>query len=143
MIEVVSVNYTAKQVCAEIFSIRQKVFVEEQKVSREEEFDEYEISSLHYLGTYNSIPAGTARWRITDSGIKLERFAVLAEYRKKGIADAILKKVLSHVRPSGAKIYLNAQVTAIGFYEKNGFKKEGSMFSEANIDHFKMSFIKY
>ncbi len=140
MMEVQYGNYSNTVLCDKIFKIRQEVFVKEQRVSREEEFDEFEKSSIHYLGTFSGTDAGTARWRITDKGIKLERFAVLAEFRMKGVAAKILHQVLEHVTPIGLKIYLHAQVSAVGFYEKNGFKKEGSMFTEANIDHFKMYF---
>ena len=125
MINIVSCNFQTENVCEQIFAIRQTVFVTEQKVSREEEFDEYEKSSIHYLGLIDGIPAGTARWRITEKGIKLERFAVLSEYRMKGVAQAILKKVLEHVIPTGAHLYLNAQVTAVGFYEKNKPSAQG------------------
>ena len=140
MITVLSCNFSDKETCAEIFSIRSEVFVNEQQVSREEEFDLYEENSLHYLGTWKGKPAGTARWRITRSGIKLERFAVLQPLRKNGIAAAVLKEVLKDVIPLGKRIYLHAQVSAVGFYEKYGFKKEGPMFTEANIDHFIMSY---
>jgi len=142
MINIVSCNFQSEKVCEQIFSIRQTVFVIEQKVSREEEFDDFEKSSIHYLGMIDGFPAGTARWRVTENGIKLERFAVLNEFRMKGVAQAILKKVLEHVTPTGVYLYLNAQVTAVGFYEKNGFKKEGPMFTEANIDHFKMYYVR-
>ncbi len=142
MINIISCNFQSLKVCEKIFAIRHEVFVIEQQVSREEEFDEYEKSSIHYLGSLDGIPAGTARWRVTENGIKLERFAVLKEFRMLGVAQAILKKVLEHIVPTGAYLYLNAQVTAIGFYEKNGFKKEGPMFAEANIDHFKMYYVR-
>jgi len=140
MITISSCNYSNKELCNEIFAIRSEVFEVEQNVSRDEEFDMFEESSLHYLGKWNGEPAGTARWRITKNGIKLERFAVVKRLRNKGIAEAILKEVLRHVTPSGKRIYLHAQVTAVGFYEKYGFKKEGPMFSEANIDHYTMYF---
>jgi len=138
MITVTSCNFSDKEQCQKIFNIRTNVFVEEQQVSRAEEFDDFEESSLHYLACINGIPAGTARWRITKNGIKLERFAVLVEMRKKGVAAEVLARVLKDVAPLGTRIYLHAQVTAIGFYEKYGFKKEGPMFSEANIDHYTM-----
>lgn len=139
-IEVKTVLFSDKEVCNQIFKIRQEVFVDEQKVDRDEEFDAYESSSLHYLGLIDGHPAGTARWRITEKGIKLERFAVLKDHREKGVAAALLAQVLKHVIPSGQRIYLNAQVSAMGFYEKFGFKKEGPMFVEANIDHFVMTY---
>ena len=140
MIIINSCNFSNSALCETIFKIRSLVFVVEQQVSREEEFDLYESSSLHYLGSIKDIPAGTARWRITQNGIKLERFAVLPEYRNMGVAAAILNKVVNDVNPLATRIYLHAQVTAIGFYEKYGFKKEGPMFTEANIDHFTMYF---
>ena len=135
---VISCNFSNSETCVKIFKIRSTVFVEEQKVTREEEFDEFEVSSLHYLVSVDEIPVGTARWRITKDGIKLERFAVLMEYRKRGAAASVLKQVLHDVVPLGKRIYLHAQVPAVGFYEKYGFKKEGPMFSEANIDHYTM-----
>jgi predicted GNAT family N-acyltransferase len=123
-----------------IFEIRQKVFVDEQMVSRDEEFDRYESTSIHYLGYYNDRPVATARWRITEKGIKLERFAVEREYRGVGAGWAVLSQVLEDVACTGQYIYLHAQVSAIGFYEKAGFKKEGPMFTEANIDHYRMTY---
>lgn len=132
--------YDPNGVCRSIFDIRSRVFVDEQMVDRSEEFDAYETGSLHYLGLADGTPAGTARWRFTEKGIKLERFAVLKEFRNRGVAAAVLQQVLSDVIPFKKRIYLNAQVTAIGFYERYGFKKEGPMFVEANIDHFVMTY---
>jgi len=120
------------------FEIRQKVFVDEQKVSREEEYDQFEDSSTHYLVFANGKPVGTARWRKTPKGIKLERFAVLKEYRNSGAGTAILDKVLEDVTRLNEKIYLHAQITAINFYLKAGFVTEGDEFVEANIRHYKM-----
>jgi len=120
------------------FEIRRKVFVEEQHVSREEEYDEFENTSTHYLVYLDENPVGTARWRKTENGIKLERFAVLKEYRNSGAGSAVLNKVLEDVIAFNEKIYLNAQITAINFYLKAGFVIEGDEFMEANIRHFKM-----
>lgn len=138
MITVTSCNFSNTDMCIDIFKIRTQVFVEEQQVDKKEEFDDFEVSSLHYLGKLDEQPSGTARWRITQNGIKLERFAVLENIRKKGVAAAVLQKVLEDVKPLGKRIYLHAQVTAVGFYERYGFKKEGPMFTEANIDHYTM-----
>ncbi|MFN5325273.1 MAG: GNAT family N-acetyltransferase [Bacteroidota bacterium] len=140
MIEVVSCPFSDSVVCEPIFQIRRKVFVEEQNVLEAEEFDEYESTAIHYLGLINGIPAGTARWRVTKNGIKLERFAVLKELRYKGVAAAILKRVLTDTIPAGVPIYLHAQLTAQVFYEKHGFTKYGDIFEECNILHYKMFF---
>ena len=121
------------------FKIRRKVFVEEQHVSREEEYDQHEDSSTHYLVYDDDKPVGTARWRKTDKGIKLERFAVLKELRNSGAGTVILNKVLEDVMPLNEKIYLHAQITAVNFYLKAGFVTEGDEFVEANIRHYKMT----
>jgi predicted GNAT family N-acyltransferase len=140
MIEVFSGNYKDSDLCQKIFEIRRKVFVEEQQVAEDEEFDIFEESAVHYLGLFDGVPAGTARWRITSNGIKLERFAVLQEYRNKGVAARILRKVLADTTAPGLPIYLHAQLTAQVFYEKNGFVKEGEIFEECGILHYKMYF---
>jgi len=119
------------------FSIRRKVFVEEQNVSEEEEYDEFEISSRHYLVLVDGHAAGTARWRETPNGYKLERFAVLPAYRNMGVGTALLKALLHDV-PKNRTVYLHAQVPAMQLYERQGFKAVGELFYECNIPHFKM-----
>ena len=118
--------------------IRQKVFVEEQNVDPELEYDEHENQALHYLLYVEGIPAATARWRDTDKGIKLERFATLTSYRNKGLGAILLQDILEDVTPLGKKIYLNSQIKAIPFYERHGFVKIGEQFAEAEIEHFQM-----
>ena len=122
------------------FNIRRKVFVEEQKVSSEDEFDEFENISEHYLAFYNEIPVGTARWRHTLKGIKLERFAVLEEYRSKKIGSHVLKEVLRDVIPLKKKIYLHAQLPVVNFYKREEFTEEGNVFYECDIAHYSMSY---
>ncbi|WP_026463766.1 GNAT family N-acetyltransferase [Adhaeribacter aquaticus] len=122
------------------YAVREKVFVEEQQVPREEEYDEFEEIAQHYLARYNTIPCGAARWRKTNKGIKLERFAVLADYRNKAIGSRILEQVLQDVKAAypNEVVYLHAQVPAVPFYGRQGFVAEGPMFSECDIDHYKM-----
>jgi predicted GNAT family N-acyltransferase len=122
------------------FFIRRQVFVEEQHVSVEREsMDDNE--SVHYLATYNELPAGAARYRKTEKGTKIERIAVLKNYRGKGIGEALLLKILDDVKLE-EKIYLHAQVVAKQFYIKNGFKETENYFVDAGIDHLEMDFIK-
>jgi predicted GNAT family N-acyltransferase len=124
---------------AQAFLIRQKVFVEEQNVDYDIEYDEFEDDSRHFLAVYNFVPAGAARWRHTDKGIKLERFAVLKEYRNAGIGESLLNAVLEDVgNPDNTLIYLHAQNQVIPFYEKYGFGVVGDEFEEAGILHHEM-----
>ena len=136
----ISFSFSDKKNTDTAFEIRRKVFVIEQEVEEREEYDEFEHTSIHYLVFVNEIPVGTARWRITENGIKLERFAVQKEYRNAKAGRSVLLKVLEDVKPLEKKIYLNAQVTAMKFYEREGFIPEGEMFMECNIKHYRMVF---
>jgi len=81
---------------------------------------------------------GTSRWRQTDEGIKLERFAVLKNYRMKGVASVLLSRMLSDLIEKTQKIYLHAQLHAAPVYAKFGFEPVGENFWEAGIEHVKM-----
>lgn len=138
MIHAVSFSWSDQDKMKAAFAIRQKVFVEEQQVDAREEYDEFEQTSVHYLVYVDDTPVGTARWRITKDGIKLERFAVLKPYRNRNAGRAVLLKVLGDVLPLKKKTYMNAQVTAMNFYKREGFVAEGDLFLECNIAHYKM-----
>lgn len=124
------------------FTIRYNVFVEGQGVPATLENDLHDrTDARHYLAcTANGTPAGAARWRETENGVKLERFAVLEGFRNQEVGATILHAVLAdvHAELPDAEVYLNAQLRAVPFYERHGFRKEGDMFEEANIQHFRM-----
>ncbi|MBF90489.1 MAG: GNAT family N-acetyltransferase [Flavobacteriales bacterium] len=120
--------------------IRTAVFVQEQGVDASDEYDAFEEVSQHYLVTADSKAVATARWRFTPNGIKLERFAVLPNHRGKGIGQYLLKKMIEEVQKYAKPIYLHAQIQVADFYQKLGFEKEGALFEEAGIQHFKMLF---
>lgn len=120
------------------FSIRRNVFVGEQGVDPREEYDEFENGSTHFLATVEGKPAGTARWRKTSKGYKLERFAVLPEFRRRGVGAALVREVLKDIPADGSQVYLNSQLDARKLYEKFGFVQEGEEFLEAGIRHYKM-----
>lgn len=123
--------------------IRYEVFVIGQNVPPEEEIDEFEDESFHFLAFLNDTPAGAARWRFTEKGIKLERFAVLEKFRSNGIGSAlvgeVLKDIANHPKSVGKVLYLHAQLSAMGLYNKFGFKQVGELFQECEIDHYKMT----
>ena len=75
----------------DVKSIRTQVFVEEQGVPETLEHDEYEALSSHFLVFDQKKAVATARWRRTKDGIKLERFAVLPNYRGKGIGKFLVQ----------------------------------------------------
>lgn len=124
------------------FLIRRRVFVDEQNVPAEEEYDEFETTSLHFLARVDGVPAGTARWRRTSNGVKLERFAVLSEFRGQGVGKALVQTVLdsvfSQLPEPVESIYMHAQLTAMPLYAGFGFVPTGPQFDECGIMHYKM-----
>lgn len=125
------------------FQIRETVFVKEQGVSPEEEYDEHDQSATHLI-VYDAegVPCGTARWRQTDRGIKLERFAVLPSHRGQGVGRLLLDTILWDIEEdpnvSQQLVYLHAQTPAVDFYKKFGFDQVGDEFEECAIKHYEM-----
>ena len=122
-------------------NIRREVFIKGLNIPEHLEIDSNEESSKYILAKVDGKSVGTARWRKTDEGMKLERFAVLNDYRSIGIGTMMTKFILNQLKNSKL-IYLNAQESAILFYEKLGFKPIGPRFREVNIEHQKMIFSK-
>jgi predicted GNAT family N-acyltransferase len=119
------------------FAIRRTVFVQEQHCPPELEYENEDVS-IHFLASINDVPCGAARWRKTDAGYKLERFAVSKEFRGKKVGQALVAAVLADLPDDANYIYLNSQLDARGLYAKFGFLEEGPEFEEAGIKHFKM-----
>tara|TARA_B110000503_G_C7151885_1_gene415584 strand:+ start:1263 stop:1691 length:429 start_codon:yes stop_codon:yes gene_type:complete len=118
--------------------IRDLVFIQEQQVEEQDEFDEFEDECEHFLLSLNDKPIGTARWRRVGEKVKLERFAVIKEYRGKKYGDQLLQAVINSAAVENKPMYLHAQLNAIPFYERQGFKKVGDLFVECEIEHYKM-----
>uniref|UniRef100_UPI0040485B82 GNAT family N-acetyltransferase n=1 Tax=Algoriphagus sp. TaxID=1872435 RepID=UPI0040485B82 len=133
---------TTKEGLQAAFDIRELVFVVEQEVDAAEEYDEFEDSSVHFLAKVEGRPVGTARWRFTQNGVKMERFAVLKVARGKGVGQALVAAVLGdidqHPDTKGKKKYLHAQIHAMPLYAKFGFQVVGDQFEECAILHYKM-----
>lgn len=131
-----------KEELDQAYAIREKVFIEEQECDRDEEFDQFDEESVHFIAYKNDVPAGTARYRRTTKGIKSERFAVLEQFRGEGVGKRLVQSVLADIdntiNEPGTLLYLHAQVHAMPLYAKYGFKKVGEMFIEANLEHFEM-----
>ncbi len=135
------IDITTEQQFAEASRIRKLVFVEEQGVPEENEFDEYDVdpATTHILALHEDQPAGTARLRVVDDAAKLERICVLAAYRKYGVGRVLMAKLEELARDAGhRKLKLNAQVHAEPFYEKLGFRTVSDVFLEENIPHVTM-----
>src|SRR3954466_13808961 len=122
-------------------AIRETVFCVEQGVSAEEEWDGKDAESDHFLLTDGGVPIGAARTRPYEPGAaKIERVAVLKEYRGRGAGRAIMDAVLEHLSASSfTTAILNAQTAVEEFYKDLGFISEGARFMEAEIEHVRMT----
>ena len=117
--------------------IRNKVFIEEQNINKKLEYDDKKVNAIYIVAKINLITIGTARYRSTEIGMKLERFAVLKEYRGLGVGKSLVS-FLVKILKSEKNLYLNSQKKVAGFYKKLGFKIRGDVFYEAKIPHYKM-----
>ncbi|OYT13131.1 MAG: GNAT family N-acetyltransferase [Bacteroidetes bacterium 4572_114] len=137
MIKIKSFNIGSEKLYRQALEIRRKVFIDGQNVDPALEIGNEE-KCTHYLILLDGQPIGTARWRETEKGVKLERFAILGEYRNLGYGSKILDKVMADIIPLGRMIYLNSQLKAMNYYQRRGFIKTGEIFKEAGIDHYLM-----
>jgi predicted GNAT family N-acyltransferase len=137
VIEIKKILFADKINMEKCFEIRRSVFINEQNCDPKDEY-ENEEESIHFLLLQNKIPYATARYRRTEKGIKMERFAVLKSQRGKGYGLLILKEIIKDISKADTIKYLHAQVQVVDFYEKVGFKKIGKKFDEVGIMHYKM-----
>jgi predicted GNAT family N-acyltransferase len=121
-------------------SVREPVFVVEQKVPLELEWDELDPQCRHVIARDDAHrPIGTGR--LTPEH-KIGRMAVLKEWRGRGVGEALLLALIEQARELGLpEVSLHAQVDAIGFYEKFGFVPYGERFEEAGIQHQSMRLV--
>lgn len=117
--------------------LRRIVFIEEQGVSEDEEMDDLDGSSIHFLATEKDLPIGTARLQIKGDTAKIGRVCVLQAHRGTGLGAALIRAALAHAKDEPSVIFakLGAQIHALGFYEKLGFKAQGPVYDDAGIDH--------
>jgi predicted GNAT family N-acyltransferase len=121
----------------EIRSVRNRVFVEEQGVPQELEWDGQDEGSYHVLAySPEGHPIGTGR--LLQDG-HIGRLAVLPEWRGKGVGRALLELLLVIANKMGnEEVRLHAQIQVMGFYRKKGFTRLGKEFMEAGIPHIAM-----
>lgn len=121
------------------YDIRMIVFVEEQNVPPEEEIDDLEGSSIHFIGYDHENPVAASRLRFVEEYGKLERICVLKEARGKSFGKEIIQAMEKVVQEKGfKKAKLNAQTHAEGFYQKLGYHTISGEFMDAGIPHVTM-----
>ena len=117
-------------------AIRRFVFVVQQGVPEDLEWDGEDARCTHVLALLNRDPVGTGRLLATG---KIGRLAVTAGARRHGVGRRMLRRLVELAREQGVtRVYLHAQVGSTSFYEAHGFVAEGEEFDEAGIRHRRM-----
>ncbi|WP_159990468.1 GNAT family N-acetyltransferase [Pelistega ratti] len=120
--------------------VRFEVFVHEQNVPIEIELDEMDESSLHAV-VFNHAHEAVATGRLLPDG-HIGRMAVSKSVRGSGVGGIILQTLIEEARQRGYKeVVLSAQLHAMGFYERYGFKAEGDIYLDASIEHKTMRLV--
>jgi len=136
---------------AQVRAVRREVFVEEQAVPEELEYDQYDATSVHLLArTADGVPLGTGRLIHGEQALKLTggtpgrvllgRLAVVKAARGTGLGAQLVRAIEQAGREhGGTELELHAQVQALGFYERLGYTAEGPVYQDAGIPHRTMT----
>lgn len=129
------------------FAVRKEVFVVEQGVAQEIEYDDYDAVATHVLAVReDGVPLGTGRLLYGEAASvktggdpavgSLGRLAVTKEARGLGVGVALVRAIEDAARARGlAAVDLHAQTHALGFYERLGYEAYGPEFPDAGIPH--------
>lgn len=121
------------------FEIRKKVFIDEQQIDPDLEYDEWDRFAKFAAVCEGDKIVGTGRIIFDGETYKIGRIAVLKEVRGRGYGDFIVRMMIDNAFSNGAKeVHIDAQKHALGFYEKIGFKVCGDEHLDAGIPHFPM-----
>lgn len=121
-------------------AIRRRVFIDEQGVPESAELDGLDREAVSWIARLGDQPIGTARARILAGSAKAERVAVLPEYRRRGVGEALMLALERWAFEEGlGRVALNAQEAAVPFYKRLGYAIRGEPFEEAGIPHRAMA----
>ena len=120
-------------------ALRREVFVHEQHVPPEDEFDSYDLTATHVVALDDGNVVGCLRIVFLEEHVKFGRVVVAASARGKGIASKMMKFAMAHAASRGEKrFYLTAQTDKLALYEKLGFVAYGEEFEDGGMPHLAM-----
>ena len=127
------------------FRIRTLVFCDEQKISKEIEFDNLDHLCEHFLVYKQETPVATGRVRLKDKNLyKIERVAVLSNYRRSKVGSLLIIEIIKiYSSLKDTKIILHSQLAVQKFYRNLNFSTYGKQFLEDGIPHIAMVFNEY
>ncbi|RQG98769.1 GNAT family N-acetyltransferase [Natrarchaeobius oligotrophus] len=125
---------------ADALAVRHEVFVEEQGVDADLEYDDHDGDAVHFVAYDGDEPVGAARLReLADDRGKVERVAVRNERRGEGIGRLLMDELERRAESLGlSTLVLHSQTHAAGFYDRLGYERHGPAFEEAGIPHVEM-----
>lgn len=131
---------TSKEDTLLMMNIRRLVFVEEQNIPYDIEFDNLDSTCDNFLLYKKNEPIGTIRYRNIDNYIKIERFSILKEYRNKGYGKEYLKSIEQKIKSKygNANLLIHAQKNSLNFYLSLGYHPTSEEFLEGGILHIEM-----
>lgn len=130
--------------CGSVCSaIRRQVFIAEQGVPEDEEWDGLDGGALHFVLRHHTHAVACARLLYLHGAgprsCKVTRMAVLRAQRGIGLGSKLLQAMITHATGLGCqRLELDAQCQAQGFYSRFGFSNDGKPFMDAGIEHVKM-----
>ena len=136
---------STKEEMEKSYAIRKKVFCEEQKISKEIEFDNLDHLCSHFLIFDDTKVIATARVRQKEENIlKIERVAVLLEFRRLKVGSTLIKNIIQYFINLNENIsfILHSQVAVADFYKSLNFISYGNKFFEDGIPHIAMKYVR-
>lgn len=140
VIQRVAYQQATTDIQPDIQAVRATVFQVEQGVNASLDFDGLDPVAHHLVAYLNQQPVGTARIRLLNPQLaKIERVAVIAEYRGQGIGQQIMIAALDWLKQQHIpECKIHAQTAVVQFYRNLGFQPYGKEFEEAGIPHLEM-----
>lgn len=116
--------------------IREQVFIQEQGIAPEDEWDDFDATAVHFMVYDKEQPIATARLLPQHS---VGRVAVLMSYRKQGIGKILMQHIIDYARNQKLPyLKLSAQTYVTAFYEALGFNVQGEVYQDCGIPHINM-----
>jgi predicted GNAT family N-acyltransferase len=117
-------------------AIREAVFIQEQHIAAEDEWDAEDAVAVHFIVFQHDQAIATARLLSNNS---IGRVAVLNTARGLGVGQRLMQAVIDHSRAEQRELVkLSSQVHAIGFYQALGFEVQGEEYLDCGIPHIDM-----
>ena len=132
--QILSGTWAELEIAAKL--VREKVFIDEQNIAADDEWDELDAVSTHFVVRDDEQVIATARLLQNDS---IGRVAVLKSHRGLGVGYELMAFIIDYAKQTQRQnLKLSAQVHAISFYQRLGFKQQGSEYLDCGIPHVDM-----